>query len=303
MNSIGIVLLTLISLPLALHANDTTSDATAPTLAFSYIETGQSNGAQEAVVVKSGSWFTQRQLIHGAILVVHNEESFLFDTGLGTQVDQQFSENNWWAKALFAYTKGIPIIEQFEKYNYDASTLMAIIPSHLHWDHASGIVDFPEVPIWVQQTELEAAKTGDAPSFLQSQLGAASIKWKLFALEDKPFLGFSRSLDIFDDASVVLVDLSGHTAGQVGLFLNISATQQYFFIGDTTWTLKGVEDKSPRPAMLKLLVNLEHDQSQSDQRILQVNKLLEDNPNLTIVPAHDELVAATLPHFPKFIEN
>lgn len=274
--------------------------AQAPGLSFSYINTGHSAGTQERMVVASGSWFTRRHLTHGAILVQHPDGNFLYDTGLGQQVKSQFKENSWWATLLFAHSAGTPVVEQLAENGFDSKDLMAIIPSHLHWDHASGIVDFPGIPVWIQQSELEMALAGDAPSFLQSQLNDQQINWKTISLQEKPFLGFSRSLDIFGDGSAVLVDLIGHTAGQVGLYLKLSDNREYLFIGDTTWTLKGIIDQSPRPDLIKFVVNLEHDDKASDLQIKKVHQLMVERPTLTIVPAHDELSTAKLPLYPMF---
>lgn len=268
-------------------------------LSFSYINTGHSAGTQERMVVASGSWFKRRHLTHGAILVQHPAGNFLYDTGLGKQVKSQFSENSWWATQLFEHHAGTPVVEQLAKNEFDSKSLMAIIPSHLHWDHASGIVDFPGVPVWVQQQELEMALAGEAPSFLQSQLNDQQINWKPITLQDKPFLGFTRSLDIFNDGSAVLVDLTGHTAGQVGLYLKLKDDREYLFIGDTTWTLKGIIDKSPRPDLIKFVVNLEYDDIASDRQIQRVHQVMTNRPTLTIVPAHDELSTAELPLYPK----
>lgn len=275
--------------------------AAAPdTVRFSFFETSQSKGAQEAMVVEDGSWFTRRHLSHGAILVEHPEGTLLYDTGLGTQVDEQFAVNSWLARQLFAYTEPSPVLTQMQQHEYPVEQLDAIIPSHLHWDHASGLVDFPGTPVLVQKEELEAARAGEKPGFLQSQISSDTLDWQYIELRDEPFLNFDRSLDLYGDGTVVLVDLSGHTSGQVGLYLKISDTEQYLFIGDTTWVLEGVMNNQPRPGLIKLVANVDGNEEQARRRVSQVYRLRENHPELTIVPAHDERVAATLPHFPAF---
>ena len=282
---------------LAFAASDT------PGVRFSYIETSQSEGAQEAMVVVGGSWWTRRHLTHGALLIEHPKGTFLFDTGLGTQVDTQFEENSWLASQLFSYTEPDPVIRQLERHQYPSNQIGAIIPSHLHWDHASGLVDFPGVPIWVQESELEAARLGEKPSFLQSQLSSPQLNWQLIELRQQPFMGFARSFDIFADGTLVLVDLAGHSAGQLGLFLQANNGKSYLFIGDTTWTLEGVKTNQPRPDLIKLVVNVDYDEDRALERINMIHQLAQTHPELTIVPAHDEHVAAELPHFPKFSES
>ncbi|MDX1757054.1 MAG: MBL fold metallo-hydrolase [Marinobacter sp.] len=274
--------------------------AAADTVRFSFFETSQSKGAQEAMVVEDGRWFTRRHLSHGAILVEHPQGTLLYDTGLGTQVDEQFAVNSWLARQLFAYTEPAPVLTQMQQHQYPVSQLDAIIPSHLHWDHASGLVDFPGIPVLVQKEELDGARAGEKPGFLQSQITSDAIAWQYLELRDEPFLSFDRSLDLYGDGTVVLVDLSGHTPGQVGLYLKLSDTEQYLFIGDTTWVLEGVVNNQPRPGLIKLVTNVDGNEERARRRVSQVHRLLESHPELTLVPAHDERVAASLPHFPAF---
>jgi glyoxylase-like metal-dependent hydrolase (beta-lactamase superfamily II) len=269
---------------------------------FSYIPVSHAKGAQERMVVEGGSWFTRRSLSHGAILIEHPEGVLLYDTGLGKDIDSQFDENAWWAKALFAYTEVTPVHTQFAAQGFDYHRLKAIIPSHLHWDHASGLTDMPGVPIWIQTAELAAARQGHAPAYLRKQIDAPGLNWVNLELLPEPFMGFERSLDVFGDGRVVLVDLSGHTPGQVGLYLKINAEQRYLFIGDATWTREGVITNQPRPAMVQWLVKVDHDEPGADRRIAALHELSVNDPSLVIVPAHDERVAATLPRFPKFSE-
>jgi glyoxylase-like metal-dependent hydrolase (beta-lactamase superfamily II) len=271
-------------------------------LRFAYIPVSASHGAQEAMVVKSGSWLRQRNLSHGAILIEHPQGTLLYDTGLGREVDQQYEENSAWAKALFGYTQVTPVADQFEAQGFDYRQLKAIIPSHLHWDHASGLVDFPGVPVWTQPEELEAAKKGRPPAYLRSQIDDPRINWVKLTLDLKPFLGFSRSKDIFGDGRVVLVDLAGHTRGQTGLYLSLSSGQNYLFIGDATWTQKGIEDNMPRPGFVQWLVGVDADPEGALNQVAALHKLQQQYPRLTIVPAHDEFTAARLPHYPEFAE-
>ena len=56
--------------------------------------------------------------------------------------------------------------------------------------------------------------------------------------------------DVFDDGSVLLLPLQGHTAGQVGMLLTLPSGQRYLFTGDTTWTLEGIQQPADRSWLL-----------------------------------------------------
>jgi len=106
---------------------------------------------------------------------------------------------------------------------------------------------------------------------------------------------------LYGDGSIVLVDISGHSAGQVGIFLTISSGKRFFFIGDTTWTIKGIKDNAGRPAVLSWLVQFNWNDELNTKRIQTIHELGDKSADLTIVPAHDELVAERLPKSPEFL--
>lgn len=270
-------------------------------IGFSVIKTASSAGAQEAMVVSTGSFFKRRHLAQNVILISHPEGDILIDTGLGEKIDEQFEENGFFDQQLFSYTDHNPAIRQLKQAEYDLSRLKRIVPTHLHWDHASGIEDFPGVPLWVQKAEYEQAMAGTAPAFLHSQMDADTVNWKFIELAQNKYEGFEKSLDVYGDDSVVLVDISGHSAGQVGIFLTISSGQRYFFIGDTTWTIKGVVDNAERPAFLSWLVQFNWNDEKNLSQIQAVHDLKNRRPDITVVPAHDEFVAKGLPKYPEFL--
>jgi len=290
MKNIGVILMMASTLACSFNA--------AAKASFSVINTGQSAGSSEGLIVSGGDWFKKRNLVHNAVLIQHEQGDLLIDTGLGREVDKQVASMSWLNRQLFAYTKAAPVIDQLQQQNYDFNRLKAIIPTHLHWDHASGIEDFKALntPVWVQKNELETAKKHAPPAFIQSQFDDPAINWHFISLNNSNKLGFTASLDVFDDGSVILIDMSGHTHGQIGVLVN----NAYLFIGDSTWSIAGVNNNVGRSALVKWLVDLNHDQQQSDNMVEKLHLLTIQNKQLVIVPAHDEIVAATLPHYPKF---
>ncbi len=265
---------------------------------FSVIKTASTSSTPEAVLVEGGSWFKMRQLAQNAVLIHHPKGDVLIDTGLGENVHQQFETNGFLDRQLFKFEALNPVYSQLLDNQYKPSSITKIIPTHLHWDHASGIEDFPQAKVWVQEAELSQARKGAAPAHLQSQIDAPTIQWHLFELQNTVYKGFTRSLDLYQDGSIVLVDLSGHSAGQVGIFLTVSSGAQFFFIGDTTWTTKGIKDNSPRSDLIKWLVHLNFSDEKNEGQIARLHLFSQDHENITLVPAHDELIMAKLPLYP-----
>lgn len=269
------------------------------TLSFSVIKTSESAGSLEAMVVDGGGWLTLRKLAHSAVLVQHPDGDLLYDTGIGRQVDQQMEAFNFLDQQLFKIKGLNPARDQLDEYSYDVSRLKAVVVGHMHWDHVSGLEDFLEVPVWVQRASLEEARQGKPPGFVKSQFDDPNIKWVPFEMHAKPFEGFERSFDVFGDGSVVLVDLSGHSVGQVGMFLNLADGQRYFFIGDTTWTLEGVSRGVSRPMFVQWMTGVDKDYDKNQALVKKIHDLSKRKPELVIVPAHDEKVLDSMPVFPQ----
>ncbi|SDT00908.1 Metallo-beta-lactamase superfamily protein [Halopseudomonas sabulinigri] len=269
-------------------------------LRIALLITAQSAGSPEAFTVSGGRWRTERKLVHTALLVDHPQGRFLFDSGLGREIDSAFAANNWLNRTLLAYEQLDPALDQLERAGYQAEDIDFILPSHLHWDHLGGLPDFPHTPVKVLPSGLqEAREHGQRPAFLPEHL-AGPREWQTLSLRDTPYAGFARSLDLFGDQRLVVVDLSGHTAGQVGLFVNLDSGRRLFFIGDTSWTLRGVEQNRSRPQFVQWIAHVDSDREANARVLQQIHQLHQQQPELLIVPAHDEQVARQLAHFPQF---
>jgi glyoxylase-like metal-dependent hydrolase (beta-lactamase superfamily II) len=268
-------------------------------LGFSVLHTAHSKGAQEALIVSGGSWLRRRTPEQVAILVKHPKGTFMFDAGLGRKVDEQFAVNTWLDKQFFGYADVNPAADQLARAGWKPEDIGMIIPSHMHWDHVSALPDFPQAQVWVTSQEREHAEFGHAPGFLQSQFSQVS-NWHELRFTHGAYLGFDRSLDLFGDGAVVLVPLSGHTAGQVGMFLNLPSGQRYFFTGDVTWTIEGLRTRADRSWLLRQILHVDQDEAANQACIVHINRLMQRFPQLTVVPAHDENVLKGLPRFPAF---
>jgi glyoxylase-like metal-dependent hydrolase (beta-lactamase superfamily II) len=269
-----------------------------PGLSLTVFETARASAAPEAMLVGRGRWLRWRKLTHIAVLIVHPEGQLLYDTGLGREIDDQFSVNGFWHRRMFGYARERAVVDQLVQHGWAVDDVRLIVPSHLHWDHASGLPDFPDAVVWATPEERRAAAGGSPPAFLRSQFDGVR-RWRDLLFEDGPYLGYPASQDVFRDGSVVLVPLTGHTPGQVGLFLTLPSGRRYFFIGDVTWTLEGVRRPADRSWLLRRMVDLDHDEEANQRSIVHVHHLARRYPQLTVVPAHDEAVLDLLPRFPE----
>lgn len=263
-------------------------------LRFSLVKTAETK-TLDAFTVEGGAWTEPAVANHMAVLIEHHAATLLFDTALGRQVDSQFdSEMPWYDKPLLQYGEVRPVRDQLER---DGVRVDRILLSHAHWDHASGLADFPEVPVWAPYAEIEFSQIATPPAVLPSQF-KHRVKWVPYEFAPTPFLGFSESLDLFGDGSLVLVPLSGHTPGSVGLFITLEDGRQFFFSGDASWRLEGFTGPQEKFWISRRMVD--HDRAATRAVLQQVHQLLQRKPALTVVPAHDARVQQQLGFYPNW---
>ncbi len=241
----------------------------------------------EAFAFAQGSLFKTFAMVHGAILIQHGNASLLFDSGLGRSADQQFAQDMpAWLKPFMAYRKGVAAVDQIRTLGLPSPK--RIFLSHAHWDHASGLLDFPEAETWVTAAEHAYLRTPDARKGGQvfpTQVDSAAIRWHDYSLENAPYAGFEKSYDIYGDGTLVLVSLAGHSPGSVGLFVNSQDGQRRFFIGDAVWSVRAIEKSRHKFWVSSRL--LDNNREATGHIIAKLELLMRSNPQLKVIPAHD----------------
>ena len=273
-----------------------------PDVSLAIVKTAESHSL-EALFYRGGSWFTPRVGAHSAVWVKHPRGNLLFDTGLGANINRQFSEGMpFWQKPFMAY-KNHHAARTLLADEFKNNPLSKIILSHLHWDHASGIKDFPDVEVWTTQQEYKSATDQNAPAgvYIPSQYSGAATNWRFIQFNPVAYENFEQSLDVYRDGSVVLVPLPGHAAGAIGMFVNLQSGKRFFFSGDTTWALEGFQIPAHKFWASSWLVD--QDPDETGRAILKVRRLMHEYPQMRVVPTHDDKAQAAIGFFPKFIHE
>lgn len=276
------------------------ADSAAPAggLAFSLIKTGHTH-APAGLVYSGGSLLENLEVSHVAVLVRHPRGTFLFDSGLGRNVAEQYRQDMpWWARPSFRYEP--PVTPARDQLDRAGIAVPRIILSHSHWDHASGVVDFPEAQVWITEAERSWDRAHPGfPGAFPSQIDPPSIQWHTYTLQDRPYFGFDHSLDLFGDGSAVLLPLPGHTPGAVGLLLTLSSGRQYLFCGDTVWSAQALRQSRPKYLLASLIAD--NDRAGTQRAIERLHQLMQEHPGLVVVPAHDAALQDTLGYFPQWV--
>ncbi|MFN7976203.1 MAG: MBL fold metallo-hydrolase [Acidobacteriota bacterium] len=251
----------------------------------------------DAFAYRGGRPWRQRTMAVSAVLVRHPRATLLFDTGLGSAAGAQFAGNPFWARKLLGYEMASTAAEQLRSAGVDPASVSMIVLSHIHWDHASGILDFPGAEVLTTREEHAFGLSAGRPAVIREQFDAPSVRWRFVTLEGPPYEGFATSLDLFADGSVVLVPLPGHTPGSLGMFVNLASGRRFLFTGDLTWAREGIERPAERPLLSRLLVD--RDPAMARKAIVSVHQLCKRRPELVVVPAHDAAAQARVATFPE----
>lgn len=271
-----------------------------PQVGFSIIKTGKV-AVVERLLLPGGSLRKKIDTNFSAFLIKHRSDYLLFDTGLGRKIDAQYAQDMpYWQRPFFKFDKPVsPARQQLDAAGY--APVQKVIVSHSHWDHASGVADFPEAQIYASQTEMPtiAQPTPGAGGTWPSQVSDPAVRWLPLVLQRVTYKGYAQSLDLFNDGSVVLVAMPGHTEGSLGMFVTVDSGTSYFLIGDVAWKAGAVQMGEPKFWAASRMVD--HDRAQALRSVQQVRDVAAKYPDLVLVPAHDGAAQDALGYFPQWI--
>lgn len=260
-----------------------------PTMAMFQLPTGVIH-RRAAVAYRGGSFRERRDFAMTAVLVRHPRGDFLIDTGFGRQIEAHFRSMPALFRALSDLERGQPAADQLDAAEYDRRALRGILLTHAHWDHVSGLPDFPGTPVWLPPAERAYVRDGKYSALARS-LG--DIPYREYAFAGGPYLGFPQSLDLHGDGSLVIVPSPGHTPGSVIVFVTLPGERRYALVGDLAWQQEGISEREEKPWLVRHFVDL--DEVGVRQQLLQMAAVTLRFPQIRVLPAHDARGFAELP--------
>lgn len=133
-------------------------------------------------------------------------------------------------------------VEQIGRLGFAVEDVRHIVLTHLDFDHAGGLEDFPRARVHVMQREVDAARS--ARGFIarrryRRQQWDAVSHWQFYQPGGEPWFGFGTVQALGGlPPEILLIPLAGHTHGHTGIALNtgagwlLHAGDAYFYRGE-----------------------------------------------------------------------
>ncbi len=246
----------------------------------------QANQSAPAAVVAEGVWRPpQVAMGMASFLVEHPRARFFVDPALCAGVHERvLRELPWTFRAVVSPEKPVTgLADALGALGLRPSDIDFALPTHLHWDHVSGLVELArDLPVHVRRVERDYALGPGLAPFGVARNPLHGRNFQHYDLDGGPVLTFTGSRDVFGDGSVVVVDLAGHTPGSVGVLLAVTGGRRVLLAGDAAWhrlQITHLREKAPFPGDL---VDADRDAS-----FAALHRLHALPDGVTVVPSHD----------------
>lgn len=231
-------------------------------------------------------------ITYSGLLVRHPKGDLLVDAGNSSHFADEIDSADFVHRILLRLYPGAGEVvasapAALRRAGEEPSRLSAIALSHVHADHAGGLLDLPGTPVVVSSDELAfIGQEKDRGGFDVVQAHGRAIEGRARPIRFArvPYATFDESFDFFGDGSVVFVPLPGHTPGSMGTFVSPSIGHRFFHVGDAVNTLEAVEKRRGKSAIMQIT---DHDGSAADATAARISQLHDLDGALAILPAHD----------------
>jgi glyoxylase-like metal-dependent hydrolase (beta-lactamase superfamily II) len=111
------------------------------------------NHRTAAFAYRGGSPWEKWDSVMTAVLVRHPQGDVLIDTGIGRTIAPQLKQMPFLFRLQTDLEQLQTAADQLDASGYDRKRVRYILLTHAHWDHVSGVPDFPGVPVLVTAAE------------------------------------------------------------------------------------------------------------------------------------------------------
>lgn len=256
---------------------------------------------------------TTRKLRFPAIyaLIRHPERgAVLFDAGYSAHV---LELTRRWPERIYTLTLPIDLpAEDDPKQKLQAlgvapDDVKHVFLSHFHVDHVGALRDLPCAEFIFHEPAWDAVKDlGRVAGLRKAYIGALipddfDRRARPFTSTDfgelpDEYAPFERGFDVFDDGSLIAVELPGHAAGQMGLFVQ-TEEERVFLCADACWTSRSYAENILPARVAEAVFDDWDDYARS---LELVHRFHEQHPEVRVIPSHCQRAWEELPGHLRF---
>ncbi|GGJ93034.1 MBL fold metallo-hydrolase [Pseudomonas matsuisoli] len=188
---------------------------------------------------------TARLACHCLLIETDAHGLVLVDTGLGTRDMRAPAERLTPFFRVFnniRYAMDLTALAQVQALGFAASDVRHIVLTHLDFDHAGGLEDFPGAQVHLLQREMDSARATRgfiARNRYRAKQWENISDWHFYAPDGDAWFGFerTRALDGLPP-EIRLIPLPGHTLGHAGVAIEsengwlLHVGDAYFYRGE-----------------------------------------------------------------------
>ena len=175
-----------------------------------------------------------------------------------------------------------PFDDQLRERGVDPHDVEAVVMTHLHADHTSGMRLLPRARFtctgreWRAATRRWAASQGYVGRHLPDPGRMDLID---FEADGEPHGPFARTVDLDGDGSVRLLSTPGHSAGHLSVLARLDGGREVLIVGDAAYTLRSIREQR--------LPLFTADDERYRSTLRELKAFAEQRPDAILVPSHD----------------
>ena len=177
--------------------------------------------------------------------------------------------------------------------------------SHLHWDHVGDPSHFPNAEIVLgadAKTVLQNAYPTNPNSVIQALPSTHRAVFIDFFNSSPsliaPFGAFDRTVDLYGDGSVYLVDTPGHMPGHLAALARVGPNAFVLLAGDVC------HNRACYNPGERLVSEVNHmDIAVARETVSRVVRVAKEIPNVVVILAHESEREKEIPFFPVAIDS
>jgi N-acyl homoserine lactone hydrolase len=174
-----------------------------------------------------------------AFLIRHpSAGAILVDTGLHPSIASDPKENFGSTAVRLANPQLAPgedVPAQLRGRGLDPSQVPIVVMTHLHYDHASGLAQFPGAQVLVDEREWTHAARGRMPDGYLTRLFPTANDWRLLP-------GHVDTIDLLGDGTIRLLSTPGHTPGHRSVILRLAEGRELLLTADAAYARRTLDE-------------------------------------------------------------